>query len=500
MLKVDQYDYIRQAHRLYGKKVKEISRETGHSKNTVKKALRQEYIGYHTRENQPYPALGSYIKIIDRWLSDDKERPSKQHHTAVRIYNRLKNEHGYAGAASTVRHYVRIARQQIGTGGRETFIPLDPPIGQEAEIDWGVCTAILDGETVTVKMFCMRSKYSGKPFVRLYPCERQQALFDGHIQAFSYFGGIFPVLIYDNLTTVVQKIMRGKERIHQKEYEKFQAYYNFTSRFCNPGQGHEKGGVEGLIGFARRNYLVPVPEAESLEKLNEKLLQECIAYGDHRISGREMTVNEQYEKEKGYLIKLPDTAFSNIQTAEGKTDKYSTIIIDKNRYSVPTEYSYLKVRVILCFDKVDVYYGTRKIATHKRLYNNNQWNLDPDHYLDLIYQRPQAFESARPMKQWRKSWPSCYEELLCRFREKQGCTKGTKDFINVLTLHRENNMDTVRAAIEKALLFNVSCSDSVSQIILNASASGETKLKPLENWPILPLPDLSKYSQIGCAV
>jgi len=225
MLSVDQYDYIRKSHRLYGKKVKEISRETGHSKNTVKKALRQEYIGYSPRENQPYPILGPYIKIIETWLKDDKEMPKKQRHTAVRIYARLKSEHGYDGSASTVRNYVRIARQRIGIGGRRTFIPLDPPIGQEAEIDWGTCTAILGGERVKLKYFCMRSKYSGKHFVRCYPCERQQALFDGHIQAFSYFGGIFPVLIYDNLTTAVNKILRGKKRIHQKEYEKLLFFY-----------------------------------------------------------------------------------------------------------------------------------------------------------------------------------------------------------------------------------------------------------------------------------
>lgn len=298
MLTVDQYEYIRIAHRVYGKTIRKIARETGHSRNTVKKVLNNEHIEYSPRQNQSYPSLGLYLPIIDKWLKDDKDQPKKQRHTGTRIYNRLKYEKDYHGSISTVLRYVKIARQRIGISSRQVFIPLDPPVGQEAEVDWGRCTAILDGEKVQLKLFCIRSKFSGKHFVRCYPCERQQALFDAHIQAFSYFGGIFPVLIYDNLTTVVQKILIGKDRICQKEYNKFKAYYNFTARFCNPANGHEKGGVEGIVGYARRNYMVPVPQANSLEDLNIMLLQECLRYGDHRISGKENTVNEMYEQGK----------------------------------------------------------------------------------------------------------------------------------------------------------------------------------------------------------
>jgi len=500
MLTVDQYEYVRTAHRVYGKKIREIARETGHSKNTVKKVINKEYIGYRPRQKQPFPTLGPYIKTIDRWIKDDKEIPKKQRHTATRIYNRLRNEHEYQGAASTVRRYVRVAKQRIGCGSKQVFIPLDPPIGQEAEIDWGKCIAILNGKKVSLKLFCMRSKFSGKHFVRCYPCERQQAFFDAHIQAFSYFGGIFPVLIYDNLTTAVKKILRGKERICQKEYSKFQAYYSFTPRFCNPGQGHEKGGVEGLVGYSRRNYMVPVPKADSLEHLNEMLLQECLSYGNHRINGKDKSVNELYELEKAHLLNLPDVKFSNIQTSNGKVDKYSTVIVDKNRYSVPTEYAYLKVRAVLYVSRIKIYYGNRKIATHKRLYDNNQWGLDPSHYLELIQQRPQAFESARPIRKWREKWHSCYEKLLSHFCNKQGSTKGTKDFINVLMLHNKHKAEDVKKAIEKALMANVSCSSAVFQILFNATDKEKMTFTPLESWQTLQPPDISVYGKIGGAI
>lgn len=497
MLNVDQYGYIRTAHRVYGKNIKQISRETGHSKNTIKKVLREEYSGYKPRINQPHPVLGPYLDIIDKWLTDDKQRPKKQRHTAVRIYNRLKQEHDFQGAEVTVRKYVREAKMRLGVNTARVFIPSDPEVGIEAEVDWGRCVAILGGVETRLRHFCIRSKYSGKHLVQCYPCERQQALFDAHIQAFAFFGGVFPVLIYDNLTTAVQKVFLGKKRMLQASYEKFRSYYSFTPRFCNVGQGHEKGGVEGLVGYARRNYMVPVPEADSLEDLNRKLLQDCLSYGDHRIAGREKTVNELYEEETAHLIPLPDIPFSNLATSTGKVDKYSTVIIDKNRYSVPTTYAYCKVNVVSYVDRVEIWYGSKKIASHRRLYNNNKWSLLPEHYLELIRQRPQSFESARPIRQWRESWPECLELLLDRFCYKQGHTRGIKDFISVLMLYRDHNAGEIELAVKKALSAGAGTGQAVEHIL---KRSDDASFAPLTHWQILPSPDITQYDRIGGAI
>jgi len=497
MLKVDQYSYIRTAYRVYGKKIKQIARETGHSKNTIKKVLRGEYSGYKSRASQPFPVLGPYLNLIDQWLKDDKQRPKKQRHTAVRVFNRLRQEHNFQGAETTVRRYVREAKLRLGVSSQQVFIPSDPQIGGEAEVDWGRCIAILGGVETQLKLFCMRSKYSGKHFVCCYPCERQQSLFDGHIRGFSFFGGVFPVLIYDNLTTAVQKVLRGKKRVLQESYDKFRGYYNFTPRFCNPGQGHEKGGVEGLVGYARRNYMVPVPESESLEDLNGKLFQDCLSYGSHRIAGREQTVNELYEAERGHLLPLPDIPFSNLETSRGKVDKYATVVVDKNRYSVPTSYAYLKVNVVLYVDRVEVFYGSRKIASHRRLYSNNKWCLLPEHYLDLIKQRPQAFESARPIRQWRNSWPFCLERLLDRFCRKQGHTRGIKDFISVLMLYKDHDAGDIESSVETALEFNAGSSEAVKHILIDHEGQSDFSFAALDNWQTLPPADVSVYEQIG---
>lgn len=205
--------------------------------------------------------------------------PKKQRHTAKRIFDRLRVEYDFSGAESTVRHYVRSAKIRLGVQIAKAFIPLEPDIGREAEVDWGAAVALIGGQATPIKIFCMRSKYSGKHFVRCYPCERQQAFFDGHVQAFAFFGGISQTLIYDNLTPAVQKVLRGKQRLEQEAFTRFHAYYNFTPCFCNPASGHEKGGGEGLVGYVKRNYLVPVPQGESLAEINEKILVQCLSYG-----------------------------------------------------------------------------------------------------------------------------------------------------------------------------------------------------------------------------
>lgn len=496
MLKVDQYDFIRTAHRVYGKSIKQIARETGHSKNTIRRVLRSEYNTYKERNKQPYPVLGPYHEIIDKWLEEDKSSPKKQRHTAVRIFRRLQHEHEFNGSEVTVRKYVREARLRLGIGKNiGAFIPCDPELGKEAEVDWGNCIAWVGGVRTPLKLFCLRSKGSGKHLVQCFPCERQQALFEGHIRGFQFFGGVFPVLIYDNLSTAVQKILKGKERRLQENFNRFKGYYNFEPRFCNPGQGHEKGGVEGLVGYARRNYMVPIPEAADLDELNRRLLDACMKHGNHRIAGRSETVDQLYEEEKQFLIALPEAPFSNLDTWAGKADKFSTAHIDKNRYSVPTRYANRKISAIIYINRIELYCGPKRIATHQRLFGNNKWQLDPMHYLELIHQRPQAFESARPIRQWRVHWPKCLEALLWRFRQKQGDTKGTKEFIRVLMLFKDHPHADVIHAAEMALKANVSSSEAVIHLL--AKDAPEDKIKPLENWLRLPPADVSIYDRIG---
>jgi hypothetical protein len=315
------------------------------------------------------------------------------------------------------------------------------------------------------------------------------------MRAFDFFGGVFPLLIYDNLTAAVQKVLVGRNRLEQDSFVKFRAYYSFEARFCNPGAGHEKGGVEGLVGFARRNYMVPMPEAADMEELNEKLLRQCLAYGDHRIAGRERTVEELYEEEKGHLLALPQIAFSNVQPLGGRVDKYATVIVDKNRYSVPSRYAGFAVKVLLFVDRVEIFLGTKKLAVHERVFGNNKWCLNPDHYLDLLQERPLAFNSARAIRQWRKSWPPALEALRERFCCAQGTTKGIKDFITVLMFYRDYEAAEIEDAVKRAVEHHISTSEGVRHL-LGSAHSSEATITPLGSWPSLPTPDVSAYGQL----
>jgi len=495
MIRMDQYGYIRTAYRVYQKSIKQICRETGHSRETVRKVLRREPFGYSPRAAQPYPVLGPYLPVIDQWLEEDKKRPRKQRHTAKRIYDRLVREHGFTGGSSTVRHYVRGAKVCLGLNVAKAFIPLDPEVGREAEVDWGTALAVIAGRPTTVKFFGMRSRYSAKHFVRCYPCERQQAFLDGHLHAFAFFGGIFPTLVYDNLTAAVRQVLRGKGRVEQTEFTKFHAYYNFTPRFCNPAAAHEKGGIEGLVGYVKRNYFVPLPEADSFEALNQQLLAECLAYGNHRVQGREQTVNEFFREEQANLLLLPAAPFTVTQVSGGRVDPYATVRVDKNRYSVPSRYVGFKVQVQMDIDRVDLFHAGKKLATHPRVFGNNKWQLDPDHYLELIQQRPGAFREARPMRQWRQNWPPALERILARFQESQGETAGIKDFVNVLLLYREHTGTEIQAAVELALEHQISSSAGVKHILLHTH--GTPTPVSLSHWPGTLLPDLSLYGQLG---
>ena len=495
MLKVEQYEYIRTAHRVYDKSVSEIARETGHSRNTIKKILRGEYQRYLPRKSQPFPVLGDFLEIIDEWLDDDVNNPPKQRHTAKRVYARLVKEYGFNGSESNVRHYVGEAKRARGLKGPGAFVPLSPDPGLEAEMDWGTATAILGGELTRLKLFCMRSKYSGNPFLRLYPCERQQAFFDGLCRGFDYYGGVFPVMVFDNLSLAVDKVLRGKKRKEQDAFVRFRSWYTFEGRFCNPGKGNEKGGVEGLVGFSRRNFLVPIPRGENLEEINEDLLRECISYGSRHIEGREGTVKDLHDIEKGLLLPLTRYPFTNEQTLSSRTDKYATVMVDKNRYSVPSSYAGITLRTVLTVDRVQIYKGSRLLASHGREYGNNKWSLNPDHYLDLIRERPGAFRDARPLKEWKKKWGPEMHSLLDRFQKSWGENRGIKEFIDVLLLYRLHEEKEVADAIQESLAKGLSSAAGVRHVLESGRIPAERVL-PLEagQWKKFPPADVSAYS------
>ena len=253
----------------------------------VRDAVRSATPARRKKTERPHVKIAPAAAFIDAVLEADRKAPRKQRHTAKRIWERIRCEvAGCTAAERTVRHYVELRKQELGFGRRETFVPQSYEWGIEAQVDWYEAYADLDGERVKLQVFSMRSMASGAAYHRAYLRATQQAFLEAHELAFHYFGGVFRRLRYDNLSSAVKKILRGHERELTARFIAFRSHWQYEASFCTPGEGHEKGGVEGEVGYFRRNHWVPVPAASDLAVLNAKLLAGCRHDESRILAGR----------------------------------------------------------------------------------------------------------------------------------------------------------------------------------------------------------------------
>ena len=268
MVGVEERERIRRAYFIEKKTIRWIAREYTHSRRVVREALKDSGVPVYRRK-QPVvlPVIGPYVPMIEQWLLEDEGAPEKQRHTAHRIFARLTEEEGFTGCESNVRRYVRLRRPRRDS----VFTPIRHAIGEEAQVDFGEAQVVLAGRLTTVHLFCFQLCYSGRRFVRAYRTERQEAFFDGLARALRAVGGVPKRMTFDNPKTLVKKVFRGHLREEHPHCIAFRSHSLFEGNFCNPGKGNEKGHVEGLVGCARRNALVPIPEVAFLSDLNALL-------------------------------------------------------------------------------------------------------------------------------------------------------------------------------------------------------------------------------------
>ncbi len=469
MIGMDQYELIRTAHFKYGKGVREIAREYGHSRKTVRKALKGMTPRYRREKEPHHPVMGRYREMIDRWLIEDQKQPRKQRHTANRVYRRLATECDFVGGESTVRRYVRLRRADLGIGKNEPMVPMAYAVESGAEVDWGEIRLRIGDTVQKVKIFCMRSKFSGKIFVHAYPAERQEMFFDGHIRAFAFFGGIFSELTYDNLTVAVKKILRGRRRIEQDQFIKFRSYYTFDAKFCAPAKGNEKGGVEGTVGYVRRNFFVPVPAFRSLDECNAWLIKKCQDHGTREKHRGGEIIDDLHDQQKSQLIPNQKKPFANVKLREAKVSKYQIVEVERNMYSVPSEYVGHRVHVHLGCWTVRIYVQNREVACHHRDFRRNHWNLNPFHYLKTLKRKTRAFDNARPLQIWKQNWPPFYGVFLERLRRDLGERVGTQEFIDVLGFHEIYPMQRVENSIKQCVEMGAFRASSVKHMIFRNS-------------------------------
>lgn len=313
MHKVGLYRRVRQAYYREDKSIREISRVYGLHRDTIRKMLTFSVPPGYQRKNPPRkPKLDQFTGLMDAILQSDKTRPRKQRHTAKRIFERIRDEHGYTGGYTIVKDYIREKR----LSSREMFVPLSHPPGH-GQADFGEALASIGGVEMKVHYLCVSLPQSDDLFVKAYPAENMEAFCDGHNAAFSYFGGVPQNMLYDNTKLAVGKIKKNGERVFTRKFDELVSHYLFDTRFGRPGKGNDKGKVEGLVGYVRRNFLVPVPRFNSFDSLNLWLVEQCRVRRSRKLRGHDETVGERFEHDRNAFLPLalfPYDACDKVET------------------------------------------------------------------------------------------------------------------------------------------------------------------------------------------
>ena len=476
MFSVELYGRVRHACHVEGVSQREAARRFGIHRNTVRKMLAfSAPPGYRRAKPPPRPKLGAFTAIIDQILTTDRSAPPKQRHTAKRLFERLRAEHGYAGGYTTVKAYVHEHRAR----SQEMFVPLAHPPGH-AQADFG--EAVIGGVRQKIHFFCLDLPHSDSGFLKAYPAERIEAFLDGHNAAFAFLGGVPQSILYDNTRLAVARILGDGMRQRSRAFAELQSHYLFLDRFGRPGKGNDKGKVEGLVGYARRNFLVPVPVVPSFAALNAHLEQRCLERLDHRVRGHEESIGERLVRDLSALQPRPPTVYEACDRKPARVSALSLVRYDRNDYSVPTVYGHRPVLVKGYVAEVVIACGAAIIARHPRCYGREEFVFDPLHYLALLEQKVGALDQAAPLQGW--ELPEAFGTLRRLLEARMG-KAGKREYVQVLRLLENFRLEDIEAAVHQALRLGAIGFDAIKHLVLCRIERRPAKLD-LTLYPYLP--------------
>ena len=478
MFGVDNYAAVRRFVFVEGHSRREAARVFGLSRETVLKMCRFSLPpGYTRTAPVTKPKLGALLPVIDTILETDRTGPVKQRHTAKRIFERLRDEHDFAGGYTVVKDYVRICRAR----GRETFVPLAHPPGH-GQVDFGEAVAVIGGVRQKIHFFCMDLPQSDACFVKAYPRETTEAFLDGHVSAFAFFGGVPLSLLYDNLKIAVAKICGDGKRERTRAFTELVSHYLFADRFGRPGKGNDKGSVEGLVKHARLNFMVPIPEAASFDALNARLEAQCRQRQADRAGRHAETIGERLVADTTALRALPAVPLEPCEKRSSRVSSTALVRYRCNDYSVPTRYGFQEVMVKGFVDEVVIQCAGKIIARHPRSYAEGAFIADPLHYLALIEMKPNALDQAAALQGW--DLPEVFQHLRHLLEARMG-NKGKREFIQVLRLLEAIPKEVVTYAVTEAIHLGAIGFDAVKLIALARTERRPVRLD-LAAYPHLP--------------
>jgi transposase len=487
---MQEWTEIRRRVLVEGASKRSVCRDYGIAHKTLQKILANtEPPGYRRSAARPRTKLGPYLPVIEEILIQDRDAPPKQHHTAKRIFERLRDEYGYQGGITQVKEAVARHHRHH----QEVFVPLFHPPG-EAQFDFGQATVEIAGVRRKAMFAVMSLPYSDAFHVSAYPRECTETFQAAHVAAFGFFGGVPTRTSYDNTTIAVRRVI-GRERALTREFLRLESHFLFAHRFCRVGRGNEKGHVESLVGYGRRNFMVPVPSCRSFAELNARLEASCAADLVRRVRGKAVTKAELLEVDRAAMLPIPAVSFEARRVVHARANSLSLVRFDRNDYSVPTEFAHHQLTVVGGIEGVRIAEGDHLVATHPRSWEKEQTTFDPRHYLALLERKPGALDVARPLQGW--DLPGCFA-LLRRRLESDLDHLGTREFIKVLRLLERASVAELVGAVGAALAIGATSSDAIA-LILHHRAERPVSLFSLDGHPhlrpfVIEAPDLSAYA------
>jgi len=475
---VELYARVRRAVVVDKMSEREAARQFGLARETVRKMLRYAVPpGYRRQQPARRPKLDTWVGTIDQILDDDKARHKKQRHTAKRIFDRLRDEHSYTGGYTIVKDYVRLRK----LSQREMFVPLEHPPG-DAQADFGEAQVLIAGVERKAHYLVVDLPQSDDCFVMAFPAETTEAFLEGHNHAFAYFGGVPRTILYDNTKLAVARILGDGTRTKTRAFSELQSHYLFAEKFGRPGKGNDKGKVEGLVGYAQRNFMVPLPRFASWDELNANLLAQCHKRRERKLRGHQHSIGERFEKDKARLLPLPAARYEACDKHSTRVTSMSLVRYRTNDYSVPVAWGHRQVLVKAFVHEVVICAASVVIARHVRSYEREDMIFDPLHYLALLEQKPNALDQAAPLAGW--DLPESFSDLR-RLMEARLGTKGKREYVQTLRLLETFPLVEVARAIDDALRLPAISFDAVKHLLLCRIERRPPRLD-LENYPHLP--------------
>jgi len=475
---VDLYRRVRLACHKQGMSSREAARQFGISRETVAKMLKfNAPPGYRRTAATRRPKLDGFTDIIDGYIKDDKLVPRKQRHTSKRIFERLRGEHGFTGGYTIIKDYVRTHHQRH----KEVFVPLSHAPGH-GQSDFGEAQVIIGGVQQKTHFFVLDLPHSDACYVRAYPRAVTEAWLDGHNHAFAFFGAVPQSIVYDNDRCLVARIMRGGIRKRTEAFSGFLSHYLIKDRYGRPGKGNDKGKVEGMVGFTRRNYMVPIPQFPSFDAFNDYLEQECLKRQADIVRGHKTSIGERLKADLAAMQALPATPFDACHKQTGRVTSQSLVRYKGNDYSVPVAYGHHEVWIRGYVGEVVIGCKAEIIARHARSYDSDDMIFNPLHYLPLIERKIASLDQAAPLDGW-----DLPDELvkLHRLLEARMGKAGKREYVQVLRLLDTVDMNTLAAATRDALRLGAIGFDAVKHLVLCRIECRPAKLD-LDIYPYLP--------------